>query len=249
MIIGIYGFGRFGQFLAETITKYHTVVAYSRSDYSDIAQEFNVIYCKSINNFFKYKMDVLIIAVSILSFENVLITLKPYYKNISDTLIVDVLSVKMHAENMIKKYIPLNLYNIDYLATHPMFGPDSGWENNYMVYSPIRCNNLERISKFLDIFKEKKCKLILLNSEEHDKYCAESQFITHLTGRILGDLNLKDTPINTQGYNNLLNLIKNTCNDNFDLFNGLYKYNSESKEWLKKLRISLDNIEKKLECK
>ena len=29
-------------------------------------------------------------------------------------------------------------YNLDYLATHPMFGPDSGWIQRPMVYNNVR---------------------------------------------------------------------------------------------------------------
>ena len=41
MKIGILGFGRFGQFLAETFSKYHNISAYSRSDYTSIAEKYN----------------------------------------------------------------------------------------------------------------------------------------------------------------------------------------------------------------
>lgn len=43
--IGIVGFGNFGQFLAERIRKQgHTVIAYSRGDYVDVARKMNVSY-------------------------------------------------------------------------------------------------------------------------------------------------------------------------------------------------------------
>jgi len=36
---------------------------------------------------------------------------------------------------------------------------------------------------------------------EHDKYAASSQFLTHLTGRVLDQLDVEATPIDTKGYN------------------------------------------------
>lgn len=43
--IGIVGFGNFGQFLAERILKQgHTVIAYSRGDYVDVARKMHVSY-------------------------------------------------------------------------------------------------------------------------------------------------------------------------------------------------------------
>ena len=115
MNIGILGFGRFGQFLAKTFSKYHKVFAHSRSDYTSIANENDIIFYKSIDDFFNEKIDIIVISVSINSFESYLISLEKYYKKMENTLIVDVLSVKVYAEKMIKKYIPLELYNIDYL--------------------------------------------------------------------------------------------------------------------------------------
>ena len=81
-----------------------------------------------------------------------------------------------------------------------------------------------------------------MTCEDHDEYGANSQFITHLTGRLLSELNIKSTPINTTGYESLLNLVKYTNNDSFELFEGLYKNNSKSVEVLEKFRSSLDNI-------
>ncbi|GJV52621.1 hypothetical protein Tco_1448362, partial [Tanacetum coccineum] len=41
---------------------------------------------------------------------------------------------------------------------------------------------------------------------EHDMHAAESQFITHTVGRILEKFGLDSTPINTKGYESLLDL-------------------------------------------
>lgn len=248
MKIGILGFGRFGQFLGETISisKKHTVIAYSRSDYSDIAKTMKIDFYQSLPDFLNQGLDVIIISVSIISFEAVICSLKPYLELLQDKLLVDVLSVKNYPKKIILNQFDLDKYNIDYLATHPMFGPDSGWIQRPMVYNSVRITNSNRAVNFLDIFKEQQCIMTPLMCDEHDKYSAKSQFITHLTGRILGNLDLEDTPINTNGYNSLLSLVDNTCNDSLDLFQGLYHYNDETKLWLTKFRKSLDLIEKQL---
>jgi len=56
-----------------------------------------------------------------------------------------------------------------------------------------------RAEKFLSIFEMERCKMIEMSCETHDKYAANSQFITHLMGRILGQQGLESTPIDTRG--------------------------------------------------
>ena len=67
--------------------------------------------------------------------------------------------------------------------------------------------------------------MIEMTCELHDEFATNSQFITHLVGRILWQQNLTPTPIDTRGFQTVLNLVDNTCKDNFDLFFGLYYYN------------------------
>ena len=64
--------------------------------------------------------------------------------------------------------------------------------------------------------------MIQMTAEQHDQYAASSQFITHLTGRILWQQNLVPTPIDTKGFQTVLNLVENTCKDSFDLFFGKF---------------------------
>ena len=56
-----------------------------------------------------------------------------------------------------------------------------------------------RAEKFLSVFEMERCKMIEMSCETHDKYAANSQFITHLMGRILGQQGLESTPIDTRG--------------------------------------------------
>ncbi|KAG5620046.1 hypothetical protein H5410_005264 [Solanum commersonii] len=76
---------------------------------------------------------------------------------------------------------------------------------------------------------------------EHDKHSAGSQFVTHTMGRVL-----ETTPINTKGYETLLNLVENTTNDSFDLYYGLFMHNKDSVEELERLELAFDALKKKL---
>lgn len=91
--------------------------------------------------------------------------------------------------------------------------------------------------------------MIEMSSELHDEYAASSQFITHLTGRILWQQNLVSTPIDTKGFQTVLNLVDNTCKDSFDLFFGLYFYNPHASTQLQKIRDALAKVERQLAAK
>lgn len=241
--IGIIGFGRFGRFLAKELSKQHWIWAYSRSDYSDISEEYGTCFVKSKDDFISLNLDVIIISTSISSFESIMESFPSSFFN--NKLVVDVLSVKTFPKKILLK---LNS-NCDLLCTHPMFGPDSAknsWKDLPFVYEKVRISNIDRCNIILDFFKNKECKVLELNVDEHDKLAANSQFITHLTGRILNELNIESTPINTKGFDHLLEIMDNTCNDSLDLFQGLYQNNSKSIEILDKFENAIKTIKDKL---
>ena len=91
--------------------------------------------------------------------------------------------------------------------------------------------------------------MIEMSSEQHDEYAASSQFITHLTGRVLWQQNLVPTPIDTNGFKTVLKLVENTCSDSFDLFFGLYHYNNHASSQLQNIREALARVERQLAAK
>uniref|UniRef100_M4B4Q1 Prephenate dehydratase domain-containing protein n=1 Tax=Hyaloperonospora arabidopsidis (strain Emoy2) TaxID=559515 RepID=M4B4Q1_HYAAE len=247
--IGIYGFGNFGQFLAKTMVKSHEVRATSRTDYFAVAAQLGCKYYASsteLEQFFD-GLDVLVLGVSILSFEYVLSKIpKQLLENI---VIVDVLSVKTHPKHVLLKKLP---QSASILCTHPMFGPESGkysWRGLPMMYEKVRIVSGEHncvMDNFLRIFDTEMCRMLEMTCESHDEYAASSQFLTHLTGRILSVQGVKNTPIDTRGFKNLVRLVDDTCKDSFDLFQGLYKYNPNSELQIQKFHESLDEVTQQL---
>lgn len=227
--IGIIGFGRFGQFIARTFASYGNVVVTSRSDYTEIANAMGVKYIplSDPKAFLEQDLDVIVVAVSILSFEATVNSLAGPLREYLDEndkkqgpLVVDVLSVKEHARQVMLDVLPPEC---DILCTHPMFGPDSGkdsWRDLNFVYEKTRIDNvildpsvvgqgderfvdtqghvhsvhedseahvegMDRIERFLSIWEEEGCRMVPMSCRDHDEYAANSQFITHLMGRIL----------------------------------------------------------------
>lgn len=214
MRVGLYGFGPFGKFLYKYLKQYNFDLIIS-----DINEVDHLDYVKE-NDFFNSTFDIIIFCNSINSFEEVIKKIKPsFFKN---KLIIDVLSVKEYPYEIYQKYnITENI-----LLTHPMFGPNSVednqlWENKKFVFYPININIQDPYISFMKFLDYTKCELLLMSPSEHDKYVAESQFITHFIVKTLKELNLKDTPINTLNYDILLTMIENIGNDSFELFQGM----------------------------
>ena len=84
--------------------------------------------------------------------------------------------------------------------------------------------------------------MVPMSCKAHDEYAANSQFITHLMGRILGNQGLSKTPIDTKGFESVLKLIDSTTADSFDLFYGLYKHNHNSRDTIIQLKQAMDDV-------
>jgi hypothetical protein len=163
-------------------------------------------------------------------------------------LLVDVLSVKMHPRAVLETVAPPSC---DVLCTHPMFGPESGrgsWQGLPFVYEKVlgRQLNKDQTETFLSIFETEGCTMVEMDSEAHDLNSANSQFATHLVGRLLEQLRLTPTPIDTTAFKRMLALKDTVAGDSFDLFYGLYKYNPNSVDTLLLLRRALVDLEWRL---
>ena len=108
---------------------------------------------------------------------------------------------------------------------------------------------VDRVERFLSIWEEEGCHMVPMSCAEHDSHAANSQFITHLMGRILGNQGLAPTPIDTMGFQSVLKLIDSTTADSFDLFYGLYKYNQNSMNTIIHLQTAMADVVQKLKEK
>nr|AYE54620.1 arogenate dehydrogenase beta [Microtea debilis] len=248
--IAIVGFGNYGQFLAKTlVAQGHTVLAHSRSDYSLIARNLGVTFFSDPHDLCEAHPEVILLCTSIISTESVLKSL-PLQRLKRSTLFVDVLSVKEFPRSLFLQVLPRDF---DILCTHPMFGPESGkfgWGGLNFVYDKVRIGNdevrVKRCEDFLDIFRREGCRVVEMTCAKHDEYAAGSQFITHFVGRVLEKLDLEDTPINTKGYESLLNLVANTSKDSFELFYGLFIYNKNAMKQLERLDLAFELVKQQL---
>jgi arogenate dehydrogenase (NADP+), plant len=253
--IAVVGFGNFGQFLGATFAAQgHRVVGCSRGDYADAAAAIGCEYVRDANALLDTKPDVVVLCTSIMSLSSVLARFP--VDRLAGRLVVDVLSVKEYPKGMLLEVLP---ESADILCTHPMFGPESAnvsWAGLPFVYDVVRLNSAPRVhvigkqrcETFLDIWRLEGCTMVEMECRVHDEYAASTQFITHTTGRMLAELDVKTTPINTRGYESLLGVVDNTTKDSFDLYYGLYRYNANARAVLDKLETGLSALRAKLEA-
>lgn len=235
-IVSVYGYGRFGKLWAEILADDFDVQVYSRRGLKreEVRADIRIVTEEEIFN-----CDAIFFTVAISAFEELLINSKKFFRK--DTLFFDTCSVKVYPVQWMTTHIPAGC---EIIATHPMFGPDSyGKSENKlaMVMSNITATD-EHFSFWTGYFATKPMRLEVMTPDEHDKLVAYSQGITHFVGRVLSDLHLVAGPIDTLGYTRLLDIMQQTCNDNWQLFLDLQKFNPYTQQMRNDLQTSLTKI-------
>lgn len=235
--LGIIGYGRFGAVLYRMLKSYFTIVVHDTSK----KQVKGVTYvslpevCQS---------DVVVFAVPISKLEAVVKKAKKHLSK--QQTVMDVSSVKVHPKNIFSTHLKDS--GVYQLLTHPMFGPDStkdGFKGlPVMIHGLFAPRNVVHYWKAL--FKKIGLEVAEMTPEEHDKEAAFSQGVTHFMGRVLDDMNLKPTSIDTKGFKVLMETVEQTCNDTWELFKDLQHYNPYTKKMRKKLEDSFHHVQNQL---
>ncbi|XP_010264524.1 PREDICTED: arogenate dehydrogenase 1, chloroplastic-like [Nelumbo nucifera] len=245
--IGIIGFGPFARFLAATMIKQgHTLTATSRSDHSHLCTHLGIPFFREMDTFFDADNDVILLCTSILSLSEVVRSIPFHRLKRQTTLFVDVLSVKQYPRDHLLQVLPPES---DLLCTHPMFGPESGkdgWTALPFVYDRVRIRDEDTCSRFLQIFQTEGCRMVAMSCEEHDQLAARGQFLTHTIGRILSEMEIKSTGMDTKGFQTLVQLKENTIKDSLDLYCGLFMHNKFAMQELRNLELAFLTVKQKL---
>lgn len=237
-IVSIIWFGRFWKLFATLLRDKCDVVVTSYRDQSAEARELWFIFLPIHE---ALKRPVLIYAVPIGKFEETIQAHVPFFWEEVKT-IIDVLSVKSYARDILTKYISSS-YQI--LLTHPMFGPDSiqvhGVSGLPIVLDGSLCNAYT-LQTWQQIFGDIGLEIHLMTADEHDGYAAMSQWVAHFIGRVLENFNLVATPIDTVGAKKLQEITEQVCHDSWDLFLDLQRKNPHTKHMRKELKKSFESI-------
>ena len=239
--ISIVGFGRFGKTLYELLKDDFEVVVFDKKKPGAKLAK-GAEFTNKLADI--YDSDAIFYAVPIREFENVIVAHKKFFKE--NHVLIDVLSVKVHAEKVFEKY--LKGTKVQSILTHPMFGPDSvqdGFKGLPIILDKFRAN-VDVYNFWKKYFAKKGLRVIEMSATEHDKLAARSQGLTHFIGRLLDSFGFEPTRIDSLGAKKLFEVKAQTCNDTWQLFNDLQHYNPHTKQMRIKLGDCYDKLYNKL---
>jgi len=241
--IGIIGFGRFGKILAKILKKSKKISEIEVSDRVNKQKEAKIIGLKFSKLEDTLKKDIIILAIPISKLEKFLKKTNHKFKN--SQIVMDVCSVKEYPVKLMKKYLPKD---VEILASHPMFGPDSvkyGLKNLQIAFWPVRIKK-KNYQIIKDIFKDFGLKIIEIPPKEHDRQTAISLCFVHFLGRSIEKLNFKMPKIQTYGFKKLMEVAENVKNDTRQLFLDIQKYNQFAKKQREKFLKIAEKLNKRL---
>jgi prephenate dehydrogenase len=222
MTVGVYGLGRFGRFWAALLAEQFDVKGYNRTPLQTAPEGVELVGEKEVLG-----CEALFLCVSISSFEEVLRRIAPLLPR--GITLLDTCSVKSFPARVMARELPAGTRAV---ATHPMFGPDSavqGVAHLPLVISPVGEEG-EEYRYWRQVFRDYGMRVLEMDPDEHDHRAAYTQGITHFIGRVLGELDLKPSELGTVGYEKLLEIVQQTCNDPYRLFLDLQYFNPYTEE-------------------
>lgn len=236
--VGIIGYGRFGQLWTRIMEPHHRVRVTDRASVQH--EQFLPLpeLCSTSRAIF--------LCVPINQVEDVVRDIAPHLR--PGTTVFDMCSVKVHPARILTQQLG-GRTDLTLIATHPMFGPDSA--EGGVVGLPMvvwRLAGDEHVyGEWVDFFGALGIRTVEMSPDEHDRLAAYSQGVTHYIGRVLDRLELRPTPIDTEGFRILRSLIAQTCNDSRELFLDLQRYNPYTQEMRLRLQAALDEVHGELQ--
>ena len=239
MNVGVYGLGRFGAFWAELLSHHFPVTAWSRNADRPVPPGVRRVSLPEL-----FQADIVWLCPAISSMDEVLTEIAPLVQ--PGHVVADTCSVKILPARLMEERLPAH---VRLLATHPMFGPDSakaGLAGLPVVLHDLR-NAAEPLETWATTFSALGMNVLRMTPEEHDRAAAYTQGVTHFLGRVLDDMGLKGHPIATRGYQRLLDIVQQTCNDPFQLFLDMQNFNPHTPAMRADLKRSMERISARLD--
>jgi len=178
LVVGMIGCGAFGRLMVKHLSPYfgfkiHDPMIKAGSLPPDSCQ------ITSLEN--AARCDIVILATPVSALQAIVTQIAGLVR--SGALVIDVGSVKTKPARIMLEGLP---DHVDILCTHPLFGPQSaseGLRNLKIVLCPLRCRNIDKISRFLQ--RKLDLEVIRATPESHDRELAVAQGLTHLIAQVL----------------------------------------------------------------
>lgn len=236
MKIGIIGYGSFGRLLADILSKNVPVAVYDKNE--KVEEKTNI---KKVDFDEIVQCKVIILAVNLEALDKLCSELAD--KVSEGTIVVEVCSSKTRPVEILEKHLS---GNCQYLATHPLFGPQSANDKNSKKIVICKANVRDK-NKIYNLIKQfLNLQIIEMSAEEHDKQMAWVHSLTFFVGRGLNELQLFDFELKTNYYQKLLDLVELEKHHSIELFYTVQSGNPYSKEvreqFIKKLQTINDKL-------
>lgn len=238
LTIAVIGYGRFGQLLTKIFLENSDahVEVISNKRPSNTHKQLSFVRLDEIGS-----ADLVIPCVPISAFEQTIQKIAPLLKD--SAIVMDVCSVKVLPIKIMRKHLPKN---VQVIASHPMFGPDSfrihkGLKKLKLVLHNVNASSLI-FANMKSFFEQLGLTVIELTPEKHDQFLARSLGYSYLIGKIGQRLKLRQTPIDTYDFQLLLQNKKIVSNDSEQLFKDLQTLNPFAKDVQKKFKKVSEDI-------
>lgn len=228
--VSIIGYGRFGVMLHALLSKGFEVDVYDKKQIN--SSDVNEVSLKDA-----LKNETIFIAVPIRDFESLIHEIKNDIQG--NKTVIDVCSVKVFPKNVMTQNLSAE---IDIIATHPLFGPDSLKDSGSVMTMESVRDSYGRFEFWKNYFDSQNITIEEISAEEHDMMAARSQGLTHFVGRVIDDFGTDQTRIDTEGYKALHKLVNQTCNDSWELFEDIQSYNPYTQKMVSELSESFKKI-------
>lgn len=237
---GIIGFGRFGALLASITGDNLKITVFDESSQAcQLAEAAGYTVGTPAE---ALSCDVCFYCVPVRTFEQTIKEHKPFIDASPDTILIDMLSVKLHPKSIFEKYIDAKH---EILLMHPMFGPDgvaaAGLINQKIVVDRFRAKDAT-YEFWKGFFNRKGLEVIEMTADEHDRLAASSQALTHMIGRLFEACETEPTSIDALSTDRLHQLKTLVCKDNIEVFLGMQTLNPYCAEMHSRLASALKKV-------
>lgn len=236
--LAIIGYGQFGQFVhglqQALCPEMDTVVVTSQTrDDVRVVSLAEAAQC-----------DVVVLCVPIHQYETTLATLGPLLD--PQTVVIDIATVKEVTEQACRTH----LSDRQYICTHPMFGPASYEKSGHSIagfrvvvtHHTLRAPVYQQLCQWLE---EQGLVLIEMEAAAHDRYLAETLFLTHYIAQVIAAADFVRTNIDTVSFGFLMDAVE-SVRDDADLFKDVYVHNQYCQATIDRLEAAAATVQERL---
>ena len=237
--LGLIGLGAFGRLAAAHLREHFDVIATDAEDRSADAAALDIEWGSIAD---AAACPYVLLAVPVQSFPAVLESARPHMR--PGALVMDVASVKLATAIAMQQFLP---ENVEILATHPMFGPqsaDDGLAGHRIVLCPVRTERLEKVQEFLQ--DKLGLETYVCDPETHDREIAQTQALAQFVGRALAQMERSESPVRTPGYLKFRDVAETVGDDTWELFSAIQNLNPYAADMRAELLGHLADMQERL---